>query len=126
MSSLCYVNPKHSLARDKRTNEAIDKIVQKVAEIPNHIEYRMDMELLTMVCVMIEHLIDNKKETVKIDKKDIVFQVYKKLFKTLTPAEIQVIEKNIQYLFENGKIKKKGLFHVISSSICDWIARKVL
>jgi hypothetical protein len=86
----------------------------------------MDLEFLTMICVMVEHMIDNKKEVVKVDKKDVVFTVYAKLFGTIPPTEMRVIESNIQYLHENGKIKQKGIFKVITSSIWDWIKRKIL
>ena len=126
MSSLCYVNPKHSLARSAKISHAIDKIVCKAADIPDHIKYKMDLEFLTMICIMVEHLIDNKKESVKVDKRDIVFVVYGKLFGTLTPPDLKMIESNIQYLHENGKIQKKGLVKVITSSICDWFKRKIL
>jgi len=126
MSSLCYVNPKNSLARSAKFSKTVDTIVCKAAEVPNHVKYKLDLEFLTMVCVMVEHLIDNKKEVVKVDKKDVVFCVYGKLFGTLTPTDVQVIESNIQYLFENGKIKQKGIFKVITSSIWDWIKRKIL
>jgi len=126
MSSLCYVNPKNSLARSAKFSKTVDMIVCKAAEVPNHIKYKLDLEFLTMICVMVEHLIDNKKEVVKVDKKDLVFCVYGKLFGTLTPTDVQVIESNIQYLFENGKIKQKGIFKVITSCIWDWIKRKIL
>lgn len=125
-SSFCYINPKNSLARDKRTHEAIDKICEKITSIPRHADYKLDMELLTMVCVMVEHLIDNKDAKIKISKKDVVFDAYKKVFGNIKAEDLVVIDRNIQYLFENGKIKKKGIVHVISSSICDWIARKIL
>jgi hypothetical protein len=126
MSSLCYVNPKHSLARSAKISHAIDKIVCKASDIPDHIKYKMDLEFLTMICIMVEHLIDNQKESVKVDKRDIVFVVYGKLFGTLTPPDLKMIESNIQYLHENGKIQKKGLVKVITSSICDWFKRKIL
>lgn len=126
MSSLCYVNPKHSLARSAKISHAIDKIVCKAADIPDHIKYKMDLEFLTMICIMVEHLIDNQKQSVKVDKRDIVFVVYGKLFGTLTPPDLKMIESNIQYLHENGKIQKKGLVKVITSSICDWFKRKIL
>jgi hypothetical protein len=84
------------------------------------------MELLTMVCVMVEHLIDNKDAKIKISKKDVVFDAYKKVFGNIKAEDLVVIDRNIQYLHENGKIKKKGIIRVISSSICDWVARKIL
>ena len=126
MSSLCYVNPKNSLARSTHFSQTVEKIVCKASEVPNHDKYKLDLEFLTMVCVMVEHLIDNKKAVVKVDKKDVVFTVYGKLFGTLTPPDLLVIESNIQYLYENGKIKQKGFFKVVTSSIWDWIKRKIL
>ena len=50
---------------------------------------------------MIEFYIDNKKEKVKIDKTDIVFQVYSRLFNNMSHLDIIV---NITYLHKNGKI----------------------
>ena len=50
---------------------------------------------------MIEFYIDNKKEKVKIDKTDIVFQVYSRLFNNMSHLDIIV---NITYLHTNGKI----------------------
>lgn len=126
MSSLCYVNPKNSLARDARINDAIVKVACKITDIPNHPNYKLDMELLTMVCIMVEHLIDNSKEKVKINKKDVVFEAYKKAFGSIRPEDIQVIDRNIQYLFENDKIVKKGLWKIVKSSCVDWITRKIL
>lgn len=126
MSSLCYVNPKNSLARSAKFSKTVDKIVCKACEVPDHTKFKLDLEFLTMICVMVEHLIDNKKEVVKVDKKDVVFTVYGKLFGTLLPSDMQVIDSNIQYLFENGKIKQKGIIKVVSSSIWDWIKRKIL
>jgi len=124
--SFCYINPKNSLARDKRTHEAIDKICEKITEIPKHQEYKLDMELLTMVCVMVEHLVDNKDAKIKVSKKDVVFDAYKRVFGNIKAEDLVVIDRNIQYLHENGKIKKKGLFNVVYASICDWITRKIL
>ena len=126
MSSFCYINPLNGLARDKKIYEAVDKIVIKVTEIPRHTEYKMDLEMLTMICVMIEHLIDNKDKKIKINKKDIVFDVYKRVFGNLKPEDLTIIDKNIQYLFENKRIKKKSILTVVSSSVCDWFYRKVL
>lgn len=126
MSSFCYINPLNGLKRDKKIYEAVDKIVMKITEIPRLSEYKMDLELLTMICTLIEHIINNKDKKVKINKKDIVFDVYKKTFGNLKAEDLTIIDKNIQYLFENGKIQKKSILSVISSSVYDWFYRKVL
>ena len=125
-SNFCYVMPKNGLAKDAKINTIVAKIIQKVADIPNHNEYRGNMELLKMICIMVEHAIDNKQEKIKIDKKDVVFQVYTRLWNGMKPDEIKNIENNIQFLWENGQIKKKGLWSIVKHSVCDWVSRKIL
>ena len=125
-SNFCYIMPKNSLAKDIQIQKLVVKIMEKVTDIPFHTEYKNNMELLKMVCVMIEHAIDNKDKQHKIDKKDIVFQVYNRVFGSLSPQQIKDLEANIQYLWENGQIRKKGFFSVIKHSVLDWINRKVI
>jgi len=125
-SNFCYIMPKNGLAKDAKINSLVSKIIQKVAEIPNHNEYKNNMELLKMVCVMVEHAINNKSEKIKIDKKDIVFQVWTRLFNGLQPKELVDLGNNIEYLWQNGQIKKKKLWSVVKHSVSDWFNRKIL
>ena len=124
-SAFCYVNPKHSLAADVKTNLLVNQIIEKVSDIPNHIEYKHNMELLKMVCSILEQEVDNKKNNIKIDKKDIVFRVWNRLFDAMKPADIKDLEANIKYLWENGQIKKKGFLKVAYASVCDWFRRRI-
>lgn len=125
-SSFCYIAPKNGLARDKHVNDLVAKIIEKVAEIPQHNTYRNNMELLKMVCCMIEHGINNKDKKIKVDKKDIVFRVYTRLWEGMKPQDLKDLEANIMYLWESGQVKKRSLLTVVSSSVCDWFRRKVL
>ena len=125
-SNFCYIMPKNSLAKDVRIQKLIVMIMEKITDIPFHTEYKNNMELLKMVCVMIEHAIDNKKEKNKIDKKDIVFQVYNRVYAGLKPQDLKDLEANIQYLWENNAIKKKSTWSIIKHSVCDWVNRKVI
>lgn len=124
-SAFCYVNPKHSLAADVKVNTLVNQIIQKVSEIPNHTEYKHNMELLKMVCSILEQEVDNKKNRIKIDKKDIVFRVWTRIFDSMKPADIKDLEANIQYLWENGQIKRKGFIKVAYASVCDWFRRRI-
>lgn len=126
MSNFAYIQPKHGLAKENEVHRLVAKIVEKVGEIPSHHEHKHNLELLKMVCVMIEHAIDNKGKKYKIDKKDIVFQVWAKLWNTLNPGDIKSIEANIAFLWENGFIVKKSLWCVVKHSVCDWVQRKIL
>lgn len=125
-SNFCYIMPKNSLAKDIRIQKLVLQIMDKIVEIPFYTEYKGNMELLKMVCVMIEHAIDNSNKKDKIDKKDIVFQVYNKVYAGMKPQDLKDLEANINYLHENLQIKKKTTWSVIKHSVCDWFNRKVI
>lgn len=124
--SLSYINPKNSLARDKVIVDARTKIMEKLAEVPEYTTRKLDLEMLTLACLAAEHLVDNSKLKVKIDKKDLVLQVYTRLFNGITPTDLKVIEANIQYLWDNGKIIKKSLWSIVKHSVADWFHRKIV
>jgi hypothetical protein len=84
------------------------------------------MELLKMVCSILEQEVDNKKNKIKIDKKDIVFRVWNRLFDSMKPSDIKDLEANIQYLWENGQIKRKAFLKVCVACVCDWVRRRIL
>jgi hypothetical protein len=125
-SNFCYINPAHRLKRDNKTVKLISCIVERASEISNYVHLRNDQEYLKFICLMIEHGIDNSKAKKKIDKKDICFQVYKKLFSNITPQDLEQLDKNIEYLVENGQIVKKSFLKIVSASCVDWIKRKFL
>ena len=126
MSNFCYVNPKNSLSKNIKLSQIVNQISGKITDIQDFRKFQTDLELLKMTCIMVEHAINNKKEKIKIDKKDIVFQVYIKSFGNLTPEKLKDIDNNINYLWENGQIVKKKFWSVVKHSICDWIERKIL
>jgi hypothetical protein len=125
-SNFCYVMPKNSLSKDVRINTLVSQIIQKIGDIPNHHEYRGNMELLKMVCTIIEHEVDNKKAKVKINKKDVVFQVYGRIWSGLSPETLKALDANIEYLWENGQIKRKSIFRIAAAKVCDWFERRIL
>jgi hypothetical protein len=126
MSSFCYINPKNSLLRETKNSEVINQILEKVSNIPNFIDLKHNLELLKLVCVCIEHSVNNKNSQVKIDKKDIVYQVYKKLYANLSPQDLINIGANVQYLWENKQIKKKKISSIIKHCTIDWFKRRIL
>jgi hypothetical protein len=124
-SSFVFVNPQNALYRDAKVSKLVNKILEKVSNIPNYQDHRNDMELLRMITIMIEHSVNNKGKKVKIDKADIVFQIYNKLFDKITPNEINSIKSNIEYLHNNGHIKKVGCLNVVIGILKDWFKRHV-
>jgi len=127
MSHFAYIQPKNGLAKDAEIHGLVAKIICKINEIPRHQEYKHDMELLKMCCIMVEHAIDNNgKKSKKIDKKDIIFQVWTRVWNGLKPEDLKAIETHIEFLWENGFIVKKSFWSVIKHSVCDWVHRKIL
>jgi tRNA nucleotidyltransferase/poly(A) polymerase len=124
-SSFVFVNPQNALYRDAKVSKLVNKILDKITNIPNYQDHRNDMELLRMIVIMIEHSVNNKDKKVKIDKADIVFQIYNKLFDKITPIEINSIKSNIEYLHNNGHIKKVGFINVIGGLLKDWFKRHI-
>jgi hypothetical protein len=126
MSNFCYILPAHKLKRDTKIIKLVQTIFERASEIPNYGTLKGDQEFLKFICLMIEHGIDNsKKKCKKIDKKDICLTVYKKLYSNITPADLEQISNNIEYLIENGQIIKKSIFKIIKSTVIDFIKRKL-
>lgn len=122
-----FIQPKNSLERDKHKGEVIGKLVTRITNFPEFRKYKIDLEMLTMVCLLVEHLVKpTKDKKKKLDKKEIVIKAYELAFGTLTPADLEYLGKNIEYLVDNDKITKIDMFTRITSYMGDWFRRKVI
>jgi hypothetical protein len=120
MSSL--IRPKNSLKRAITKNKIFEEIIselQKIADLPI---LKLDLELLSYVCNLVENLV--KKKT-QIDKKALVLEIFSKLFPDISTDDIQQIDKNIEYLFENGKINKLAAVVYCSKCLFEYLKKKV-
>lgn len=126
-----YIAPKNSLKKEKLVQTIVTKIVDKVkSEITvSPAEHKQNMELLLMICTIVENLVDNKKkqDKKKINKLAIVHEVYQKLFSgAITKAELDSITTNIEFLIDNKKIKIYSLAKRIWKNIVAYIEKKAL
>jgi hypothetical protein len=119
-----YVQPKNGLDRTIKKNEIVTKIIKRVQEFPDFRSYKDDMETLLFVCILVEHLVDNKKNKEKIDKKDIVLDVYDKCFGSAQIVK-ETVGRNIQFLYDNKRIKKVSLIQYVCGSLSEWFNRKI-
>jgi hypothetical protein len=129
MVSFAFINPKNGLWKEAKISKTHQRILDKITSMPSEVRKdKFNMELLTMVCCMIEHAIDNKdkKDKLKIDKKTLAIQVISSLFGNITPQDIDTISKNIEYLHDNEQIIKYPLWKVATSCLVDWVKKKVL
>jgi hypothetical protein len=104
------------------------RILERITNLPDVIRKdKHNMELLLMVCNMVENSITNtgKKEKLKIDKKGLAIQVLNSLFGDLSPSDIETISKNIEYLHDNSQIEKFSALVVVTSTVVSWLKKKL-
>jgi hypothetical protein len=128
MSNFVYINPKNSLAKSGKIFTLVNKICEKISELPNYQDMRNNLELIKMCCIIVEHEIDNSKvkANLKIDKTDILYQVWSKIFHNITPNDLKILAGHITYLWENNQIRRKTIWSVIRHCVCDWAKRRLL
>lgn len=124
MSDLTEIIPaKNHLFKSLRVNEIKDAVIKRIQSFPNYQQYKNDVEFLLLVCNMLEHLV-NKGE--KINKKETLIEIYKQTFAALTPDEQKAIEQNVEFLWNNKKIKKVSYYKLFKTAIWEWVKKKFL
>jgi hypothetical protein len=129
MSTFSFLKPANGLWKDAKIAKVKSRILERVTDIPHEArDNKHSTELLSLICNMIEHSIDNKgkKEKLRIDKKCLLIEIYKGLFGALGPAECEMLSKNIEFLHDNGHIVRQSTFKVCVYGVVDWVKRKVL
>lgn len=129
MSTFSFLKPANQLWKDSKVAKVKARILERVSEIPREArENKHSTELLLLVCNMIEHSIDNKgkKESLKIDKKNLLVGIYSGLFGNLSPQDCEMLSKSIEFLHDHGHIHRHPAWKVCVYGVVDWVKRKVL
>jgi len=53
-------------------------------------------------------------------------EIYKGLFGNISPADCEMLSKNIEFLHDNGHIHRQPRWKVCVYGMVDWVKRKVL
>ena len=82
-------------------------IVSKLRHIPNIDSLRATVQLVQLVCELVENCIppNNSKQKKPLDKKDLVIQIMDKLFQ-LNDLERAILSRHIDYLCDSKAIKR--------------------
>lgn len=124
MSDLTEIIPaKNHLFKSLRVNEIKEAVIKRIQSFPNYQQYKNDVEFLLLVCNMLEHLV-NKGE--KINKKETLVEIYKQTFASLSADEQKAIEQNVEFLWNNKKIKKVSYYKLFKTAIWEWVKKKFL
>ena len=113
--------PKHALYDDIKKNVIIQKIIAEIQKIPEYSKYRIDLELVTFIINQVENMITEKKRGPL--KKDIVLAIFQKLFNT-TPQEVKLLSDSIDFLANNKRIKKLGIYKKYLKPFGKYIIKK--
>ena len=95
----------HALEKNNIFNCIRDVIIQKLQKIPELQKLKLNPELTLLVCNIIENFISNNSKNHKIDKKQLAIEILTTTF-GLTILEIQQLKDQIDFLYNNKKIKK--------------------
>jgi uncharacterized protein YejL (UPF0352 family) len=128
MSSFAFINPKNQLWKSAKIAKVHQRILERLTDLPDVIrKEKHNMELLLMICNMVENSINNtdKKDKLKIDKKSLAIQVLTSLFGEIRPEDIETISKNIEYLHDNNQIVKFSVWTILTANLLDWTKKKL-
>jgi hypothetical protein len=130
MSAFSYFKPSNGLWKDAKIAKVHQRILERLTDLPKEVrDNRHHMELLILVCNLIENSgINNKErpEKQKIDKKCLLIQIYSSLYGNIGPADCDLLSKNIEFIYDRNLIVKHASWKMCLYCIGDWIKRKVL
>jgi len=115
---------RNGLASFNQIETFIISAVKRIADIPNVATLKLNIELTSFICNIIENEIISKKN--KTDKKIIFFRIIQEIFTSLTEQEKKLLGDQIEYLLENNKIKKVDPFALWFKSVGVWIKKKIV
>jgi DNA phosphorothioation-dependent restriction protein DptG len=124
-----YVQVKNSLKNKKAVDDIVNIIINKIkADLTVDGNLKNSMELLHLVVTLIENLIDNKNKSdkKKVNKLNVLHDIYNKLFGNLNQQDLNIINQNIEYLLDNKLIKKYSFLKRIYKNFKYWLQKKGL
>ena len=116
------IQPKNSLALKIKTDVIKTKIIERISKFENLQSYRGNQELLVLICNSIEHLVS---KGTKIDKLDLAISICDNLFQNnLTDEEKENIKSTIQFIHQNGFIRKVSYYKLFCVGLVELFKSK--
>ena len=89
-------------------NTLLQLIVDEIRKFPNlpllKTNTHVELELIKLIMSVVENVIQ-KKNPLEINKMDLVCDILRTIF-NLNPQEIEILKKQIQYIYDNNQIVK--------------------
>ena len=114
---------KNTLKTHYSVSALIDLIVKQIKEIPDYLKLKQDIELILMICTMIETICTDSE--VSIDKLESIRGVYSQVFEMSTDDQILLVNI-VNFLHQNKAfVYTKGAFST-ARKVLSWIAKVVV
>jgi hypothetical protein len=115
------INLGKGLQKDYKIDQ-INKILENRLQELNMIQpkYKLDNELINYITNIVEHFV---LKTDKIDKKQLVLDFMKTKF-SASNEDLEIIDKAIEYLHNNKKIKKVSFYKLFKTFLKEWFFPK--
>jgi hypothetical protein len=92
------------------------KIITRLTELQlNDPKYKVNPDIILLVCNLIENLVKNKK----INKKQLLLDVFNQIY-VLQPEEIVIVDSQIEFLHSTKAIKKLSRFYLFCCSVREY------
>ena len=111
------ISPKNVLKKQQLLQDLLVHLRAKIAEYPATHNLKGCSEFVLYCCKIVENVVVKKQ---KIDKKQLVLDVFKILF-ALSPAELLSLDASIEFLHSNGLISK---VKVVKKAV-NWFKKKL-
>ncbi len=117
-SSVELVKPKNLLKNLKRTGDIIQVILDTLKDLPDLEKQKYNPDLILYICRVVENSYDKKSlADEKINKKEMVFSILKKLYPSLNDNDKLVIDGIIEHLHSSGRIKRVNLLKLVFATL---------
>ena len=116
---------KNNLEKHFVFNNTVASLHEKLNTIHDISKLKLDPELTLLVCNLVENTV-GENDKMKLDKKELVVLILAKVFPDLTDAEKESIKTQIEFLFNNKKIKKVKTSKKVWYYLKEWIKRRFL
>ena len=113
--------PKNDLALKIKSDSIKTKIVERISKFENLQSYRNSQEVIVLICNSIEHLVS---KGTKIDKLDLAIRICNDLFINLTDEEKENIKSIINFIHQNGFIKRVSYYKLFCVGLVELFKSK--
>ena len=114
---------KNTLKLHYSENALIELIVSKIKEIPDKEKLKSDIELILVICRMIETI--SADSDLKLDKLNAIIEIYKKSFDMSTDDHLNLVNV-VNFLHQNQSFIYKRSFWKKAGNVLGWIASKAV